>query len=160
MGRFQTLRSGLYRIAHHQNGRLLRERNRTGVTEVGFIGFRIQIFLLLVEIVHQRRSVVGTNKVNYPVWKFVLARDFDSIEHVVQNNLGTFFRRQIVVGVHIGHLVLGIEGRSRHFTYVVVQGPYPHQKRISANLVGRGFGQIGHLQGMVERPGSLVQKAA
>ena len=89
-----------------------------------FVGVGILVFD--VEILGGAQSVVSEDEVFYHIGQIVLLGQFLPVEHMVDDDAGTLFLRDVVVGVHAG-LVLGEEHGVVYLADVVVEGSGPDE---------------------------------
>ena len=147
----QTAGSSFHRVGHHQYSLFLGERIGTGIAELVGVYLFIGMFIFIgdIEIFCQTLAVVRTDEVADDLWQVMLFRQFQSVGHVADDDLGALLIAQTLVWIHT-RLVFGEEGRIDHLADVVIQGACTYQLALAADMVGSGGSQVGHLQRMLE----------
>ena len=79
--------------------------------------------------------------------------EYGTLFHVPDNNLGGLNRVEVVVRVHALLLVLGKVFRAHRLADIVVERHHAHQERVRPDAVGDLFGEVRHLDAVVERTG-------
>ena len=127
------------------------ERIGTGILERGLVDRRIGVFVTIgdVEVLGQAAAVVGADEVTDDLRQVVFFRQFQSVGHVVDDDLCTLFVVELVVRIDTG-LVFGEERRIQHLADVVIHGSGTHQLAVGPDAVGGGRREVGQLQGVLE----------
>ena len=80
---------------------------------------------------------------------------FQSVGHVVDDNLGAVFRTHQVVVRILTDLVLGEESGILGFAHIMVEGTGTHELHVGADFECCFTTQVGHLQRVLEGAGAV-----
>ncbi len=150
----QAPRGGLDRVGEHDDGLLVGLRARAGVPVVRLVHDRRVLLGLLglpVEELDQARPVVARDKVDDDLGQVLLAPQLDALLDVGRDHERAHRRLDLLVRVLARLLVLDEVLGLEHLPDVVVERPDARPERVRADGVGRGLGQVGHLERVVER---------
>ena len=109
----------------------------------------------VIEILQYACSMMGPDKIDDRLRKFPLFGDLDSANDVVFDDTGAFFKREFIVRVEFGVLVLDEIKRALHLADIVIQSTCADEQWITTDLECHRLGQVGYLERMLEGPGAL-----
>ena len=157
---FQTARTGLYGIAHHQYRLLTRKGIWPGIVEG--IGRRLPLVAVLpadVEILGAPLAVVRADEVADHGGQVVFVGQLQALGDVADDDARAAFLVETVVRIHAA-LVLREEGGVAHLADVVVECAGTHELRLCSDFVGHLCREVRHLQGMDKRALRHLRHAA
>ena len=151
-GFFERPTGGLHRVGQHENSRFLGVRFGAGITELRVRQVRVARLLhgLPVEVLDPGGAMVHGDEIQHFLGQPVLAADLQSFFHMAGDDQRAHARLEVLVRIHarplVFHEVLGLD----HLADVVIEGPDAHQQRMGSDGRRGRFGQIGHLERVVE----------